>query len=182
MHERYRWDVSAERLAEVYEDLLRRPALARSPRVQKRLAISSPAPPNNSGPSFYLGLLLDELVELCEVTLFTAEADELTQVHRRVRVETLSELELIDAIEGEFDEVLCFLENCELHFTQQLAQRIRPGCAFLHDPRFVGLYRPMTSLSGAPSPFSRCCRVGRTGLLVSPGDSFSPPVSRPSPF
>jgi glycosyltransferase involved in cell wall biosynthesis len=154
VHERYRWDVAAERLAEVYAELVDRPPRARRSQRRKRLAISSPAPPSHSGPAVYLSRLLDELVELCEVTLFTSDADELPEVHPRVSVEPLSDLELIEAIDGEFDELLYFLGNSELHIPQELAQRIRPGCVFLHDARLVGLYRSMASISPQSLPHS----------------------------
>ena len=143
VHERYHWEVAAQRLAAVYEDLLRRPALARSPRVQKRLAISSPAPPNNSGPSVYLGLLLNELVEHCEVTLFTPQDTESLEVHSSVRVESLSNLPVIESLEGEFDEILYFLGNSENHIHQAISHQRRPGCVLLHDARLFGLYRTM---------------------------------------
>jgi len=140
--ERYDWAVVADELASVYRELLARPARLRRPR-RPRLAVSSPAPPHYSGPAVYMGLLLAELAEHCDVTLLTPDDPNSLQVDRRVRVERLADLEVIETIEGRFDELVYFLGNSEFHISQSFFHRRRPGSVLLHDARLVGMYREM---------------------------------------
>ena len=136
------WHAAADSLAEVYLGLMVRPVRRRHTR-RPRLAISSPAPPHYSGPAVYMGLLLQELVELCDVTLLTPDEPAGIQVDDRVSVERLADLQVLELVDGPFDEVLYVLGNSEFHISQAFFHRRRPGSILLHDARLVGMYRQM---------------------------------------
>lgn len=142
---RYRWTAVAEEVAATYRELLARPAHAR-PRRRPRLAIASPVPPQMSGPSAYLAEFVRYLPELCDMTLFTTVEPALVELPPEVgevRVERLDSLDLIEAVEGPFDEVLYFIGNSEFHMWEERQLRRRPGAVFLHDARLTILYSEM---------------------------------------
>ena len=108
-----------------------------------RLALASPMPPQLCGPASYFAELLKYLPDLCELTVFTSADPLEVELPREVRVERLDALEVIEAIEGPFDEVLYFLGNSEFHISELLQLQRRPGAVFLHDARLTKFYTEM---------------------------------------
>lgn len=136
---RYSWSAVAQRVVGVYRELLDAPARG-APPARPRLAIASPVPPQLSGPSAYMGALLEHLGDHADVTLLTTLTPEEAQVPGGVTVEPLSALETLEAVDGPFDEVLYVLGNSEFHVEQLAMLRRRPGAVLLHDARLTLLY------------------------------------------
>jgi glycosyltransferase involved in cell wall biosynthesis len=115
-------------------------------RSRPRLAITSPVPPQLSGPSAYMSALLEHLPDHADITLFTTLPPAVAEVPGRVRVEALSTLEQVELLEGPFDEVLHVLGNSEFHIGELDALRRRPGAVLLHDARLTLMYSEMHRL------------------------------------
>ncbi len=139
--DRFTWDTAAAATAAVYEELLDAPS--RSPRRgprRPRLAVASPVPPQLSGPSAYLASLAGPLARECDLTVFTSIDPADALLPEGVRVEALSTLEQVEALDGAFDEVLYLLGNSTFHAEELAALRRRPGAVLLHDARLTLLY------------------------------------------
>ena len=143
--ERYTWRQVAGRVVEVYRELLDAPSRV-TVRSRPRLAITSPVPPQLSGPSAYMAALLEHLPDHADITLFTTLPPAVAEVPGRVRVEALSTLEQVELLEGPFDEVLHVLGNSEFHIGELDALRRRPGAVLLHDARLTLMYSEMHRL------------------------------------
>ena len=143
--DRYRWSAVASAVATTYRELLATPVPAR-PRRPPRIAIASPMPPQMSGPSAYFAEFVRYLPDLCDLTVFTSGVPGEVELPREVRVESLDALELIEAVEGPFDEVLYFIGNSQFHIEEEHQLRRRPGAVFLHDARLTILYSEMYRL------------------------------------
>ena len=149
---RYQWSEVARLVADTYKKYLDAPfdseviAAAQESGVVSRpfrLALASPMPPQLCGPAGYFADLVKYLPDLCELTVFTSADPLEVELPREVRVERLDALEVIEAIEGPFDEVLYFLGNSEFHIAELLQLQRRPGAVFLHDARLTILYTEM---------------------------------------
>jgi len=143
--ERYRWSSVAAAVAAAFRELLRAPLPAR-PRRPPRIAIASPMPPQMSGPSTYFAEFVRYLPDLCDLTVFTTGVPREMELPREVRIEPIAALELIEAVEGPFDEVLYFIGNSQFHIEEEHQLRRRPGAVFLHDARLTILYSEMYRL------------------------------------
>ncbi|MCX6526234.1 MAG: glycosyltransferase [Actinobacteria bacterium] len=152
VEKRYQWSEVARLVADTYKTYLDAPfdsELIDSARQDAgvarpfRLALASPIPPQLCGPAGYFADLVKYLPDLCELTVFTTLDPAEVQLPREVRVERLDALEVIEAIEGPFDEVLYFLGNSEFHIGELLQLQRRPGAVFLHDARLTILYTEM---------------------------------------
>ena len=149
---RYQWSEVARLVADTYNKYLDAPfeseviAAAQQDGIASRpfrLALASPMPPQLCGPAGYFADLVEYLPDLCELTVFTSADPSEVELPREVRVERLDALEVIEAIEGPFDEVLYFLGNSEFHIRELLQLQRRPGAVFLHDARLTILYTEM---------------------------------------
>jgi glycosyltransferase involved in cell wall biosynthesis len=150
--ERYKWSEVARLVADSYKEYLDAPfdsdviaAAQQDAGVARpfRLALASPMPPQLCGPAGYFAEFINYLPDLCELTVFTTLDPAEVRLPREVRVERLDALEVIEAIEGPFDEVLYFLGNSEFHIPELLQLQRRPGAVFLHDARLNILYTEM---------------------------------------
>jgi|GEM_PF-801054 len=148
----YQWPEVARLVVETYRELLAAPletvALGAGRSRPFRLALASPMPPQLCGPASYFAELLKYLPDMCELTVFTttdpAEVQLPTSVRPgSIRIERLEALELIEGIEGPFDEVLYYIGNSEFHIQELLQLQRRPGAVFLHDARLTILYTEM---------------------------------------
>ncbi len=149
---RYQWSEVARRVAGTYKKYLDAPfdsdviaAAQKSGLASRpfRLALASPMPSQLCGPAGYFAEFINYLPDLCELTVFTSADPLEVELPREVRVERLDALEVIEAIEGPFDEVLYFLGNSEFHIHELLQLQRRPGAVFLHDARLTILYTEM---------------------------------------
>jgi glycosyltransferase involved in cell wall biosynthesis len=149
---RYQWSEVAGLVADTYKTYLNAPfdsdviiAAQGAGLVSRpfRLALASPMPPQLCGPAGYFAEFINYLPDLCELTVFTTLDPAEVQLPRYVRVERLDALEVIEAIEGPFDEVLYFLGTSEFHIRELLQLQRRPGAVFLHDARLTLLYTEM---------------------------------------
>ena len=140
--ERYQWSEVGRLVSESYRELLEIPI---TPDVARpfRLALASPMPPQLCGPAGYFAEFINYLPDLCELTVFTTLDPAAVELPREVRVERLDALEVIEAIEGPFDEVLYFLGDSEFHIGELLQLQRRPGAVVLHDARLNILYTEM---------------------------------------
>jgi glycosyltransferase involved in cell wall biosynthesis len=150
--DRYKWSEVARLVAASYRELLDAPftsdliaSAQQDAGVARpfRLALASPMPPQLCGPAGYFAEFINYLPDLCELTVFTTLDPAEVQLPREVRVERLDALEVIEAIEGPFDEVVYFLGNSEFHIRELLQLQRRPGAVFLHDAGLNILYAEM---------------------------------------
>jgi glycosyltransferase involved in cell wall biosynthesis len=140
----FSWDAAAERFAEVLVE--ERDTHRRGRRPRARVAIVSPVPPEQCGPSMYINEMLPSMAEACDLTVFTAADITRVSLDVDVRVERLSMLEQIERLGVPFDDVVYFMGNSEYHLFYPEFLRRRPGAVVLHDARFHGLYREMARL------------------------------------
>ncbi|MDQ2679292.1 MAG: glycosyltransferase [Actinomycetota bacterium] len=139
--DRFTWAAAGAATAAVYRELLDAPTRAprRAPR-RPRLAVASPVPPQLSGPSAYMASLAGPLAQECDLTVLTSIDPADALLPEGVRVEALSTLEQLEALDGPFDQVLYLLGNSTFHADELAMLRRRPGAVLLHDARLTLLY------------------------------------------
>lgn len=140
-------DETARALVEVAAGRRRR---ARSP--VHRVAVVTPLPPQSSGIATYSAHLLREMSATADVTAFVDAPADVESIDG-IRIESLSNLSMIEDADGPFDDVLYMMGNSHFHVgaLRSLRERRRryPGAhrdsVFLHDVRLFGLYASMPS-------------------------------------
>lgn len=117
---------------------------ARAP--QPRLALVTPVPPQSGGVADYSARLLPELRRFAAVDLFVDGPP-----HERPAVlaacaaggeaaRPLATLERVEAMSGEYDEVVYAVGNSEYHTGAVATLSRRPGAVLAHDVRLTNLY------------------------------------------
>ncbi|MDQ2984763.1 MAG: glycosyltransferase [Actinomycetota bacterium] len=138
LDERHTWDAVADRTAEVYEELLRKPR--RSTPRRTRIAFVSPLPPQRSGIADYSYRLLDELRKLCLVDAFADVEPSVARVPPGVGISHTRAFHASERLRGGYDAVVYALGNSEFHAAELALLRERPGVVLAHDIRLTGLY------------------------------------------
>jgi glycosyltransferase involved in cell wall biosynthesis len=131
------WRGNAERLAEVYDEVRRRPRLRRR---RLRLGVFAPLPP---GPAPFAASdhrLLATLLSLAEVDVFVGGEQREARVPAGVAAHTLRQFEAAERARGGYDAVIYCLGNSPWYAAQLAWLKHRPGIVLAHGVRLTDLY------------------------------------------
>jgi glycosyltransferase involved in cell wall biosynthesis len=140
--EQFSWDAAGAALAGIIEHQLRLRHGVRRP----SLAVVSPFPPEQCGPSAYIAQLLAGGDERCDITAVTSAEPAQVVLPGVNRVERLSSLDHLEDLRYPFEEVVYFIGNSHFHAFYPEFLRRRPGAVVLHDVRLTGLYGEIARL------------------------------------
>lgn len=136
---RWRWSEVADRTAEVYEEVGRRP-LRRRRRARPRIAFVTPLPPQRSGVADYSHRLLRELVDLVDVDAFVDVRYGSSEAPPGASLRPLHVFEQVEAARGGYDAVVVCLGNSEHHAEALALLKRRSAVVLAHEVRLTGLY------------------------------------------
>lgn len=115
----------------------------------RRIAFTTPLPPQPGGVADYSHRLLEELVRIAETPIdvyvdgppHARDAVVGAEAPAGVRARPIATLERIEAVQGTYDTVVYSLGNSEYHTGSLASLQRRPGIVLAHDVRLTNLYR-----------------------------------------